>query len=49
MIDRVLQDDRTRQAARRMRLVYRVTSALWVAAMAAFGAWMAVQALLTTP
>lgn len=40
MIDRVLHEERARRAARRMRTCYGIASAIWMAAMAAFGAYL---------
>lgn len=40
MIDRVLNDDRARQAARRARHCYGWLSAAWMALMAAWGLYL---------
>lgn len=40
-----LDQDSTRRAARRMRHWYRVASALWVAALAAWGCWLLLRSL----
>lgn len=39
MIDRVLQDERARRAARRARTCYGIASLAMMAALALFGAW----------
>lgn len=44
MIRRVMEDDRARRAARLARVCYAVFSAVWMAAMFAFGVYLVVKA-----